>query len=122
MTEGQERRSQYFLRSSHELVLEARDSFARKKFDRVLRKAHEAVELYLKSLLLIQGIEPAKSHDLAALATPLGDQVKIAEADLDFLTEQRIPAFYGADDFIPDQEYTEEDAARCLAIIASIGS
>ncbi len=47
-------------------------------------------------------------------------KVGIEEADLDFLTEQRIPAFYGADDFIPDQEYGEEEALRCFAFLNRI--
>lgn len=117
MTPGQKRRADYFLRSSKEIALEARESSEKEKFDRVVRKAHESVELYLKALLLQDGIEPAKSHDLSALAMPITSKISLTEADLDFLTEQRIPSFYGADDFIPDQEYSEEDALRCLTIL-----
>jgi HEPN domain-containing protein len=63
---------------------------------------------------------PAKSHDLTALAAPLVPAIQIPEAELDFLTQQRIPAFYGADDFIPDQEYTESDGLRCLTILQKL--
>lgn len=121
MTQGQQKRASYFLRSATEIADEACESHKKKRFDRVIRKTHEALELFLKAGLLQQGIEPAKSHDLALLAQPLKKSVAINEADLDFLTEQRIPAFYGAEDFIPDQEYALEDSDRCLNILRAVG-
>lgn len=67
MSPSQKERAAYFLRSAKRLVREIADSNAHSDYDRVIRKTHECIELYLKSKLLEKGIEPAKTHDLAQL-------------------------------------------------------
>jgi HEPN domain-containing protein len=120
MTEGQRRRSAFHLRSAGTIAEEARRSAAEGKNDRVVRKTHEALELWLKGLLLARGIDPVKSHDLRALAAVLPPgEVLVPVEDLEFLTGERIRSVYGAADFIPDEEYDADDAARCLAILAA---
>lgn len=117
MTASQKKRADYFLRSSAQIAQEARTSYNEKHFDRVVRKTHEAVELFLKGKILALGIEPAKTHDLAELASLLPQPGQIAIIDLEFLSGERIPSFYGANDFIPDQEYDNDDAERCIKIL-----
>ena len=34
---------------------------------------------------------------------------------------RRIPAFYGADDLIPDQTYTDNGSGRCVAALEKVG-
>jgi HEPN domain-containing protein len=121
VTGKQKERSDYFFRQALVIAREAKESFQSKEFARVVRKSHEAVELWLKGKHLELGIEPAKIHDLNALSRRLPIPSGISEDDLLYLTSERIPSFYGADDVIPDQAYTEEDGNRCLAILAKIG-
>lgn len=117
MSASQTGLSGYCFRSSRRLAREAEESAKRKEFDRVVRKTQEAVELFFKSRLLKKGIEPVKTHDLVALGSHLDIDAKVLEEDLVFLTQERIPAFYGAADFIPDESYEQQDADRCLRIL-----
>ena len=121
MTKGQKAQSAYCMRSSRRIAREAQESFDKEEQDRVVRKSQEAVELFLKSLLLSEGIEPVKSHDLVQLASNLKKEISVSKEDLDFLTEERIPAFYGAADFVPDEAYDKEDGKRCLKLLKSLG-
>lgn len=120
MSPSQTRLSKYFFRSSRRVAREATESANHKEFDRVVRKTQEAVELLFKSKLLQKGIEPAKTHDLVDLADHLDLGTKVSEEDLVFLTQERIPAFYGAVDFIPDETYGQQDADRCLGILNAL--
>lgn len=120
MSPSQVRQAEYFSRSSRRIAREAKESFEKGEYDRVIRKAQEAVELYLKGRLLSKGIEPAKTHDLVSLAQPLGKEVTVSETDLDFLTQERIPAFYGASDFVPDESFDRSDGERCLSVLKSM--
>ena len=120
MSPSQKQRAAYFLRSAARLAREARDSLSRGEMDRVVRKTHECVELYLKGCLLEMGIEPAKTHDLVMLARDAGGIPGVSEDWLDYLVQQRIPAFYGAADMIPDEVYSEEDGSRCMTILAAL--
>ena len=42
-------------------------------------------------------------------------------SDLLFISAQRIPAIYGANDLIPDQTYTDNDSGRCVAALEKVG-
>lgn len=118
MSPSQSKQAQYFLRSSKRIAREAKRSFDEGEYDRVVRKTQEAVELCLKGRLLIKGIEPAKVHDLVMLAQGLGENPGIVDMELDFLTQERIPAFYGASDFVPDESYDKSDG--CLSILKTM--
>ncbi len=86
----------------------------------VVREAQEIVELALKGLLRQVGIEPPKQHDVGDLI--LGAMERLPEnqrqhlptlaEDSKWLRRQREFAFYGEPDFVPTEEYTEEDAIR----------
>lgn len=121
MTDGQKRQSAYFRRSAQRIADEAAESFQKKAYDRVVRKTQEAVELHLKALLLEEGIEPVKTHNLVQLASGLKKKVPLSNKELAFLTEERIPSFYGAADFVPDEAYEVEDGTRCLNILKTLG-
>ena len=67
------------------------------------------------------GREPAKIHDLLTLSQGLILPNGITKEDLVFLSEERIPSFYGGSDFVPTEEYDEVEALRCLEILKIFG-
>lgn len=117
----QKQRADYCARSAARIAREAKESNRLKEFDRVIRKTHEALELLLKGRLPEKGIEPAKTHDLRELAEQVGGLTGVSHQDLDQLTQERIPAFYGGADFVPDLEFDQEDGERCLRILSVAG-
>lgn len=86
----------------------------------VVREAQELVELALKGMLRAVGVEPPKVHDVgrllvehAALFAPeLRDGLPRAAEISARLRRERELAFYGDLDFIPTEQYTDEDASR----------
>lgn len=86
----------------------------------VVREAQELVELALKGMLRSVGIEPPKLHDVGGLLVEhserfseeiqghIRDLARISKR----LRKERELAFYGDLDFIPTNEYSEEDAQR----------
>ncbi len=86
----------------------------------VVREAQEIVELAVKGILRYIGIEPPKQHDVGYLLVEFRDRLpeevqreagKIAKISK-WLRKEREFAFYGDVDFIPTEEYTEQDARR----------
>lgn len=126
MTETQLSRAAYYFRSAVRIANEVEYSFSKNEFDRAVRKTQEAIELLLKGKLLEKGIEPAKTHDLRDLfdfiPQPLeATFAKVSMDDLVYLSEERIPSFYGGSDFIPDQIYDQNDGLRCVSILKMFG-
>ncbi|AGL03323.1 HEPN domain-containing protein [Desulfoscipio gibsoniae] len=88
----------------------------------VVREAQELVELLLKAVLRAIGVEVPKVHDVSrtlekhrpllplALAESLDDIKKISKR----LRKERELSFYGAEDFIPTEEYSLEDAELAI--------
>lgn len=88
----------------------------------VVREAQELVELLLKAVLRAIGVEVPKVHDVSrtlekhrsllpmALVESLDDIKKISKR----LRKERELSFYGAEDFIPTEEYGEEDAELAI--------
>jgi HEPN domain-containing protein len=89
-----------------------------KAYSDVVREAQEAVELALKGMLRSVGIEPPKYHDVGGLLLQHADkfipEVSAALVELATISKrlrkERELAFYGDIDFIPTEEYDEEDA------------
>lgn len=89
----------------------------------VIREAQELVELALKGILRQIGVEPPKQHDVGYLIVEFQDRLprEVAQyADRmakisKWLRKEREFAFYGDIDFIPTEEYSEEDAERAIA-------
>lgn len=103
--------------------LEVLDFYLKKEdFADVLREAQEAVELAQKAMLRYVGIDPPKWHDVGMIIVEHKDKFpeniqsdlqKIAEVSK-WLRKERELAFYGDIDFIPSEEYTEEDAKKAI--------
>ncbi len=94
----------------------------RRNFSDVVREAQETVELALKGMLRAVGVEPPKYHDVGGLLLEHGDRfestitndLERAAAISKRLRRERELAFYGDIDFIPTEEYTEEDARQAI--------
>ncbi|MEW6273889.1 MAG: HEPN domain-containing protein [Bacillota bacterium] len=93
---------------------------AEEAYSDVVREAQEIVELAVKGILRYIGIEPPKQHDVGYLLVEFQDRLpeevrreagKIAKISKWLRKEQEF-AFYGDADFIPTEEYTEQDARR----------
>jgi HEPN domain-containing protein len=88
----------------------------------VVREAQELVELLLKAALRSIGVEVPKIHDvgktLAAhqdiLPRPIADNLTALQTISKRLRKERELSFYGAEDFIPSQEYGLNDADQAI--------
>lgn len=93
-----------------------------KDYSDVIREAQEIVELAQKAMLRQVGIDPPKWHDVGMII--LENRDKFPDLTKDSLEEiakiskwlrtERELSFYGDIDFIPTEEYTEEDAIRAI--------
>ena len=88
----------------------------------VIREAQEVVELSLKSMLRLVGVEPPKIHDVGGLLLEHKDKfpktvarnLKRLSLISKVLRKERELAFYGDIDFIPTEEYTTQDARKAI--------
>lgn len=88
----------------------------------VVREAQEIVELCLKGMLRLVGVEPPKYHDVGAIIVEHQDRfkdisleeiTKIAKISKELRKEREL-SFYGDIDFIPTEEYTIDDAQNAI--------
>lgn len=89
----------------------------------VVRESQEIVELCLKALLRIAGVDPPRIHDVSGVLTDhesrlpeharrrLAELVRISRS----LRRDRELAFYGSEDLTPGQFYGPEDAGEAFA-------
>lgn len=92
--------------------------FKKGAFSDVIREAQEIVELALKGMLRFIGVEPPKIHDVGGLLLEHKDKfpqdickhLESLAVISKRLRKERELAFYGDIDFIPTEEYTNEDA------------
>lgn len=101
------------LKEADECFEEMISAFQRGSWNMVIRRAQEVIELNLKGILKIIGVEYPKVHDPAKYFLEIaekkglgvdkenGEQIKRISADL---SEKRAPAFYY------EKDYTEKDA------------
>ena len=88
----------------------------------VVREAQEITELALKAMLRAVGIDPPKWHDVGPLLLEHASLFDVSiQQDLPELAEiskklrkEREFSFYGAEDFIPTEEYSKEDAEEAI--------
>lgn len=88
----------------------------------VVRECQEAVELALKGMLRAAGAIPPRVHDVSvALREKAAALPEIAREHVDRLARisrelrrDRELSFYGTEDLVPSDFYTEEDATRAL--------
>jgi HEPN domain-containing protein len=98
--------------------------FAERSWADVVRESQEVVELALKGLLRVAGIEPPRIHDVSEVLTteksrlPLAIQqhVEALAAGSRTLRRDRELAFYGAEDLTPSGFYTQDDATAARDI------
>lgn len=94
----------------------------------VVRKSQEVVELVLRGLLRILGVDPPKEHDVSKFLAAQGRRLPKAVADhlpeirrmSKRLRRERELAFYGGDDFVPSEEYDAEDSSEAIGFAESI--
>ncbi len=87
-----------------------------------MREAQEIVELLLKAVLRHIGAEVPKVHDVGKilrkfkefLPPKIKENIEQIAAISKRLRKERELAFYGADDFIPSEEYTREEAEQAI--------
>ena len=99
--------------------------FAAQSWADVVRESQEVVELGLKGLLRVAGIEPPRIHDVSEvlvveksrLPQAIQQHVEALAAGSRMLRRDRELAFYGAEDLTPSGFYTRDDAtvARDIA-------
>jgi HEPN domain-containing protein len=96
--------------------------FSEEGYSDVVRKAQELVELALKGMLRVVGIEPLKFHDVGGFLikhgnrfpVEIGNQVEALAMISKKLRKDRELAFYGDVDFIPTEEYSRKDAEEAI--------
>ncbi len=94
----------------------------------VVRESQEVVELALKGLLRIIGVDPPKEHDVGKqLASQRHRLPQVVAANLPEirrmskrLRREREIAFYGDEDFIPSDEYDADDSDDAIAAAEAI--
>ncbi|NWF93009.1 MAG: HEPN domain-containing protein [Syntrophaceae bacterium] len=88
----------------------------------VVREAQEIVELGFRGMLRYVGIEPPKYHDVGPLLIEYQgrfrdvsseDIMRLAKISKELRREREL-AFYGDIDFIPTDEYKQEDAMEAI--------
>jgi HEPN domain-containing protein len=95
----------------------------KRAYSDVVREAQEVVELALKGMLRMVGVEPPKWHDVGSLLLKHADRyerkVAVSLPQLavtsEWLRGERELSFYGDVDFIPTEEYTSDHARRAIA-------
>ncbi len=91
-------------------------------YDDVIRESQELVELLLKGVLRLLGVDPPKWHDVGQIleenVARLPNPIQVALPRIcklsSMLRKERELSFYGDDDFIPSQHYSKEDAEKVL--------
>lgn len=94
----------------------------------VVRQSQEVVELALKGLLRVVGLDPPKEHDVSKLMTQEGHRLPKAVADhltairrmSKRLRRERELAFYGDEDFVPSDEYDADDSGEAIQFAEAI--
>ena len=88
----------------------------------VVCESQEAVELALKGLLKSCGVDPPRIHDVSAVLLhererlpdgPRENAERLAAVSRDLRRDREL-AFYGAEDLVPSEFYSENDARRAL--------
>ncbi len=106
----------------YEEMLEA---YKKEKWNIVMRRAQEVVELSLKGLLKIMGLEYPKIHDVAPIVidalkrkgVDMGETFEEIKEISAFLSKERAAAFYGERIYTKDiAEKGKEGAARIYMV------
>lgn len=96
--------------------------FRSEDYSDVVREAQEIVELAQKAMLRQIGIDPPKWHDVGELLLKYKDrfpyEIRDTLGELSVISRwlkgERELALYGDIDFIPTEEYKEEDGIKAI--------
>ncbi|MBI2083254.1 MAG: HEPN domain-containing protein [Deltaproteobacteria bacterium] len=111
----------YIQRAGHRLAaLEV--LFERQSHADVVREGQEVVELCLKALLRVSGIEPPRSHDVSDILIEnkirLPSQIQLHAETLAKISKKmrrdRELSFYGSEDLTPSTFYSLEDSQEAI--------
>jgi len=87
----------------------------------VVREAQECVELLLKGVLRDRGIEAPKIHDVSRILKDkkdlLPETLQVNLDEISFISRELRKdrdAFYGAEDWIPTEEYSVGDSLEAI--------
>lgn len=104
------------------ILEEAEESFKKGYHHRTIRKCQESVELALKGILRIVGIEYPKSHRIGRTLQDSALKEKIDEKTIEKIIEisnrladEREIALYGSDTSSAKDMFDEDDASEALA-------
>lgn len=104
------------------ILEEAEESFNKGYNHRTIRKCQESIELALKGVLRIVGIEYPKSHRIGGALKDSALKEKLDEGTLeriiaiaDRLANEREIAFYGSDISSAKDMFDEDDASEAIA-------
>lgn len=94
----------------------------------VVREAQEVVELALKGLLRMLGLDPPKEHDVSKFMTRerrrlpavIAEHLREIRKMSKRLRRERELAFYGGDDFVPSDEYDTDDSDEAIQFAEAI--
>jgi len=113
-----------YIRQAEERIHHAREAFERGNYPYVVRQCQEAVELLLKAVLRLVGIDPPKWHDVGPILKrevhryPQWFQIEIPKlARISRkLRREREPSMYGDEEsgIPPDMLYDREDGEEAL--------
>lgn len=94
----------------------------------VVRQSQEVVELALKGLLRVVGLDPPREHDVSKFMAR--ERGRLPRSVTEHLSEirrmskrlrrERELAFYGEDDFIPSDEYDADDSTEAIEFAEAI--
>jgi len=104
------------------ILEEAEESFNKGYNHRAIRKCQESVELALKGILRVVGIEYPKSHRIGVVLKDSALKEKLEEGTLEKiitianrLADEREIAFYGLDTSSAKDMFDEDDASEAIA-------
>jgi HEPN domain-containing protein len=100
----------------------------RKSYSDVIRESQEALELFLKALLRSMGWSPSFSHDPGQELSELKKNIPVEFKEIEDgliewskkLRRERELSYYGAQDFIPSEEYSEKEAKEALLFLEEV--
>lgn len=88
----------------------------------VVRESQELVELVLKGLLRLHGVEPPRWHDVSSILQEQQNKFPVSfKRHLNrivqlskYLRRERELSYYGDEDYLPTEEYTAKDSSYCI--------
>ena len=98
---------------------------AEKNYADVIRESQELLDLLLKAWLRLVGIEPPKWHDVGPVVKSVVDKLPPhIQVEIDsivefskYLRKERENSFYGDDDLITSESFSEEEARKSIPFI-----